>query len=405
MSLSVEHPAAARSGARLRVAFLADTYFGGGGEKQALMMARALAESPEVELTLISLTPQPRQVWDYVNRYSLRLITLRRRVELDPFALAGLFRLWLKLKPQVVDAWLARPALWAGLTLPPGIRLVFHQRNSGYRDEAELIPYPARQRLALLLIRPRISLMVANSPKGLRDWRKLAALSPRRSVYLPNYFEPPLMADPGVGEVARLRQDVGIAEGERVILAVGRLKLPEKGQHDLIRAFARLEPGRRGLRLLLVGDGPAKAELSRLAEELGVAGQVSLLGWRDDVEALLHLADLYVLPSRSEGFPNALLEALLHHRPIVATKVGAVEEILAGGQYGLLVPPGRPERLAEAIAQGLERKQELARMAEAGAASVQNRYAPGRVLRAFLSLHRELIRGRRDFSDWGWDKS
>ncbi|GEM_PF-1864637 len=398
-------PSLSRSASRLRLAFLADTYFGGGGEKQALMTARALAEDPEVELTLISLTPQPSKVWDYVDRHQLKLITLRRRVELDPLTLAGLFRLWIRLRPQVVDAWLARPALWAALTLPPGARLICHLLNSGLKDEARRIPSPARQRLSLRLIRPRLDLVAVNNPKGLSNWRSLAGISPARSVYLPNYFEPSPLTQPGAGELAALREELKLEEEEVVVLAVGRLLLPEKGQHDLIRAVAELIPTHPRLRLLIAGDGPHRGELEGLAEELGIAKWASFLGWREDVEPLYHLAHLVVLPSRTEGFPNALLEALLCRRPVVATDVGAVADILEGGRLGRLVPPGNPHELARAMAEVLSELSRWQERAAEGAEVLVRKYAPGRVLRAFLRLHRELCGGRRDFSQWRWEEA
>jgi glycosyltransferase involved in cell wall biosynthesis len=133
-----------------------------------------------------------------------------------------------------------------------------------------------------------------------------------------------------------------------LVVAVGRLS-PEKDFAALISAFADL-PGR----LVIIGEGPERPRLERLIARLGLAPRVELPGFRSDPETVVRRAALFVSASRHEGFGNAIVEALACGTPVVATDVPhGPRSILADGQFGLLVRPGDPQALAEAIRVGL----------------------------------------------------
>ena len=149
---------------------------------------------------------------------------------------------------------------------------------------------------------------------------------------------------------SRLAAELGFAEGTRLIGTVGRLNVV-KDQARLIHALARLQGVDAGL--VIVGDGPLRGELERCAQQAGVAGQVRFLGDRDDVHRLLPGFDLFVLPSLSEGYSIALLEAAASALPIVATAVGGNAEIVRHGVTGELVPPGDTDALAAAMSRVL----------------------------------------------------
>lgn len=138
-----------------------------------------------------------------------------------------------------------------------------------------------------------------------------------------------------------------------VILSVGRLNA-EKNYGDLLRAFARLRRNRRA-RLIILGDGSDRADLTRLANELGVAGDVSLPGFVSNPYGYMARADLLALSSNYEALPTVLIEALACGCPIVATDCpGGVREILDGGRWGRLVPVGDHEAMKRAMLQTLD---------------------------------------------------
>jgi glycosyltransferase involved in cell wall biosynthesis len=141
-----------------------------------------------------------------------------------------------------------------------------------------------------------------------------------------------------------------------VLINVGRLA-PQKDHETLLRAFALVRAGRPGLRLAVVGGGSenALARLQALAGELGVAQAVAFLGYQPNPLRYVARAQLFVLSSRFEGFPNVLLEALACGTPVVSTDCpSGPREILDEGAYGELVPVGDPATMAAAIGRTLE---------------------------------------------------
>jgi glycosyltransferase involved in cell wall biosynthesis/peptidoglycan/xylan/chitin deacetylase (PgdA/CDA1 family) len=138
------------------------------------------------------------------------------------------------------------------------------------------------------------------------------------------------------------------AEREATIGVVARLS-PEKGVDCLLDALALLAADGEGARLAIVGDGPDRSALEDRARAAGLSDRVDFLGFQPKVATLLPTMDVFALPSRSEGIPLALLEAMAASRPCIATRVGGVPEVIEDGVNGLLVPPEDPAALANAI--------------------------------------------------------
>jgi len=135
-----------------------------------------------------------------------------------------------------------------------------------------------------------------------------------------------------------------------VIGSVGWLT-PVKGHRVLLEAVALLRRTWPRLCVVIVGDGPLREELKRIASARGLAGAVRLLGTRADIPECLAGMDLYVQPSLNEGMGRALVEAMAAGRPVVASRVGGIPSLIEHRRTGLLVPPGDPDALAEAIAE------------------------------------------------------
>lgn len=144
------------------------------------------------------------------------------------------------------------------------------------------------------------------------------------------------------------RAEFGFEPGDKVIGACGRLT-EQKGMLHLVRALPELLKTHPAARLLIVGDGPQRADLSAEAAKSGVGDRVTLTGNRDDLPELMRAMDLFALPSLWEGQPLVLLEAMAAGVPIVATDVGGDAEVLGGEKYGTLVPPSDPATLAAAL--------------------------------------------------------
>jgi glycosyltransferase involved in cell wall biosynthesis len=163
------------------------------------------------------------------------------------------------------------------------------------------------------------------------------------------------------------------------IAVVGRLA-PEKGIDVLLRALADLD----GVRLTVAGDGPERARLDALADELGVADRVTWLGWvrHDELWAVLQQATVVAVPSRQDAFPRIAVEAAHLQRPVVASAVGGLRESVVDHATGLLVPPADPAALARALARVLGDPASARELGAAGRA-----HAAGFTLTATVEHH------------------
>lgn len=152
------------------------------------------------------------------------------------------------------------------------------------------------------------------------------------------------------GDKLRARVELGLAPHSTYLLFLGRLNLV-KGPDLAVEALSLIDEAN----LLLVGDGPLEAPLKQRAASLGLSDRVLFVGQcaHQEVPRYLAACDLLVLPSRSEGQPNAVLEALAAERPVVAAAVGGVPEIVGEGQQGMLFPPEEPTALAAAVQRAL----------------------------------------------------
>ncbi|GAB6166314.1 hypothetical protein JCM19992_23140 [Thermostilla marina] len=193
--------------------------------------------------------------------------------------------------------------------------------------------------------------------------------------------------DPAEYESVSSPPPLPIAEG-RIVLYVGRLD-HQKGVDILLRSAAAWLPQYRDVHLLLAGDGPDRARLESLARSLEIARQVCFLGFREDIPALLRAADVFVLPSRWEGMPNAVLEAMAAGLPIVATDVEGVRELL--GEAAPLVPPESPDALTTHITRFLDSPSSAQTIGEANRERASSLFSWNSVVDSYQALWADLL--------------
>ena len=184
------------------------------------------------------------------------------------------------------------------------------------------------------------------------DWiARREGIDRRRIVVVNNGVDTDRFRPPEPGERERLRGELGIAPERYVVVVVAKLR-PEKNHVMLLDAIERLGGRIPGLLLLVVGAGEEEARLRSRVETRRLEDAVRFLGLRTDVERLLRAADVSALPSHPvvETFPLTVLEAMASGLPVVATRVGSIEEMLTNGEEGLLTAPGDAAAFGEAIA-------------------------------------------------------
>lgn len=207
-----------------------------------------------------------------------------------------------------------------------------------------------------------------------------------------NMVEP--YAPPPQADLAALRAQFDIPTAARVLLAAGRLSA-EKGHAGLLDAFALLPNNPEGSgasRLIIVGDGPERPALERRSAQLRLVGRVIFTGHQESVAPFYALADMFVLPSHSEGSPNVLLEAMSAGLPIVTTNAGGAAELVLDGQSALVVPCRNPRAFSDAVARILEEPALAVRLGAAAQIASRN-YSPKNYAAALIAIYREVLAG------------
>jgi glycosyltransferase involved in cell wall biosynthesis len=193
------------------------------------------------------------------------------------------------------------------------------------------------------------------------------------------------LAEPCLESVQQLRRDLGLGD-QAVCLVLARLH-EEKGQYVLFESLEKLGSRAAAPVVLLVGEGPHRAGMQAEVRRRGLERVVRFLGHRGDIPQLIALSTVVVLPSLAESFPFALLETMSLGKAIVASTVGGIPELV--GDAGLLVRPGDPQSLAEAISQVLEDSALARSLGEAGRRRLTV-FSPERMMRAQEGIYSAL---------------
>lgn len=197
------------------------------------------------------------------------------------------------------------------------------------------------------------------------------------------------------------RSGFGVAADQAVLLALAAL-VRRKGLDVLLQALSALGAHDLHPQLWIAGDGPERGALEAQADALGVSSQVRFLARRNDVGDLLAACDVFVLPSRREGLGVAALEAMAARRPVVASAVGGLQEIVVEGRSGLLVPPDDAEALAAALARLLRDGELRHRLGAAGPERIREGFLAEQMVKSYVELYEKVLerwRARRPRAD------
>lgn len=285
---------------------------------------------------------------------------------------------------DLVHAHLPPAELYARLALlgSSGLPLIITKHN-----EERFCPLPGKRLLGrwvgrraarVIAISEAVKRYMAGDGLGL-DARKLHTI---------HYGIDAAGFDLGRAEAAALRKEWGIAADALVIGFVGRL-VPQKDLGTLLRGMAKFAQESPQARLVIVGTGTVEAEMRALAEELQIAGRIVWAGFRDDIRAVMSAFDIFALTSIFEGFGLVLLEAMSCRCAVVATRVGAIPEVL--GEAGLVIAPGSPEAVAAAFHR-LSDEITRTQLGEAGHARVLGEFTLEKMCQATDALYAQCVR-------------
>ncbi len=339
----------------------------GGQEKLLIEFARH-ADHRRFKLTFVSLGGRG-VVADDLESCGCAVVALGQPSGLKPSLIIRLARLFRELRPGVVHSHDNRSLLYAA----PAARLAGVPRRIHTRHGRSVGATPRQIRMVRL-----VSGLVHRFVCVSGDVEALSiaeGIRPSRLLTIRNGIDLERFAFTGPAP-------------DGPVVTVSRLS-PEKGVDNIVRAAAIAIRQNPELRIEVAGDGPCLPEVRQMIAELGLEGQVSLLGTVRDVPSLLARAGLFVLPSRSEGVSLTLLEAMARGLPVVATKVGGTPEVVVDGETGILVPPEDPQALAEAIIRVRGDHEAARRMGEVGRRRVERLFDIRRMVADYEALYRE----------------
>ncbi len=253
-------------------------------------------------------------------------------------------------------------------------------------------PDRVRRRFAYRSVGRFAGQMVAVSEDIRRFLHEKVGIASTRVRVIPNGV--PAHEQPAQERLLALRQSLELETDARVVICVGNL-YPVKGHKHLIDASSLVTPRFPRALFLVVGRGRLREELEGYARQRRVDGHFRFLGHRDDVQDLLALSDIFVLPSLSEGTPLALLEAMAAGLPPVASRVGGVGEVIEDGKTGLLVPPGDSQALAESIITLLQDDHQAKVMGEHARDLVAHRFSLDAMVQAYQEIYAILLHTRK----------
>ncbi|MER3408631.1 MAG: hypothetical protein C4306_00650 [Thermoleophilia bacterium] len=327
---------------------------GGGAERLAAMIAARL-DRKRFESTVCATRPVYEPHPDLAAS-GTRLLVLERRRKGDLAAWRPLLSLLRNERIDVLHAHMFGANVW-GTTFGRLARVpvvIAHEHMWSFQGE------PLRRLMDRHHIGRLATVVLAVSRDCRRKMIEIEGLDRDKVLYLPNGIPPLRPTSAG----RRVRAELGISEDDPVIGSIAVLRR-EKAIDLLLVASEELRRRFPRLRVLVAGDGPERPSLERLARDLGLEKVVTFLGYRDDVAEVLAALDVVVSTSSFEGSPLALLEAMAAARPIVATAVGGVPDLIEHGVHGLLVSPGDSHEVSEAVASLLEQPEWGRRMGEA----------------------------------------
>jgi len=338
----------------------------GGSERHLLTLLPALAERG-VEVRFLGLDDSSRAPDPFYEALSVPFVRVPAPRDIDP-------RLALRVrretrKADLVHTHLVHADVYGALGAQ---RLVSTKHNDD--------PFRAGAfRFVERALTRRASRVIAITEALARFQVERVGL-PAGKVEVIHYGQDELPAPWGSNPAADVQADT------RVLLAVCRLE-PQKGLDIAVRALPEIRARHPKAELVVLGEGAQRSELEQLASELHVP--VHLLGRVPDVAAWLTRADLLVHPARWEGFGLAVLEAMLASKPVVATKVSSIPEIVADGETGLLVAPDDPSALAAAVIHVLDNPGSYG---EQGRSRAKSQFSAGRMTDRTLALYETALR-------------
>ncbi len=368
-------------GSRVRVLYLSHEFNVGGAEEMVLNLVRHLPGDRYEPIVCAIHAPGP--VGKEIEATGKPFRTLGRTPGVfHPLAVGTIYQYLRETQPDIVHTFLLTASLYgrfaaiaARVPIVIGTEVNIYQRKR--REHA----------FAERLLMAGTDAVVASAESVKEFYVKQVGADPDRVEVIYNAVDFGALATGAPRDLLRTR--LGLPSNALVAGVIARLT-EQKGHRFLIDALAQT-PGLDALHLLVIGDGPLRAELQKQAATLGIADRVSFLGSRRDLGDLLSTMDIFVLPSLWEGLPLSLVLAMGAGLPVVGTAVAGVPEVVQHGSTGSIVPPGDANALGRALLALIESPGERLRLGAAAREYVLPRFGIDQYVKSVSALYERLL--------------
>ncbi|MCJ7563274.1 MAG: glycosyltransferase family 4 protein [Candidatus Aminicenantes bacterium] len=301
----------------------------------------------------------------------IKLVTipfLVRRINpaYDVWALICLFWLLIKEKPTIVHTHTSKAGFLGRLAAKLArVPIIIHTPH-GHVFFGYFGPLKTQMFILLEKYAARITDRIVALTKGEKEDYQFYKIAPEDKIVVINSgVELEKIKDLSLEERQNLKRQLGIPERSFVVGTAGRLE-PVKGPEYLMEAAKDILSNYPQTYFVFAGDGPLRQRLERKAYELGINTNMRFLGWRNDVTRVISIYDIFVFPSLNEGMGRVLVEAMALGKPVVASKVGGIPDLVTHGKTGFLVPPKDPGQMARYIQVLIEDEGKRKRLGQAG---------------------------------------
>jgi len=375
-----------RPSRRLRILQVVDGFRMGGAENKLVELIAHL-DKQKFEILVANVGPTGALEKNF-NQLGVEIFRFPRRFGFDPLPVCRLVRLMRQRRIDIVQTTL----LWADLIGPLAARLagapvilswetVSHDGNPFHNNFQRRAGYEWSMR--------RVDAIIPVSEEIKRSLMRRRRIAEHK-IHVIHYGVDLEKFHPNGRDLALAkRREFGAPDEAVLIGIIGRLE-PPKGHRFFVEAFAEVVKRFPRARAIFVGEGSLRAELETSVRRLGLGEYIKFCGARHDVNEILNAIDLLVLPSVSEGLPNVLLEAMACRKPVMASDIGGIPEVVRDGENGYLVAPGDSAALQAALLKCLSEREKWASLAQRARATVEAEFSLERQVASFESVFMEL---------------
>ena len=361
----------------------------GGAENQVVTLAQALSDGRH-EIHVCCLHREGEQA-SVLRNMGINVFCLNMRQRFWPVAVFKLYRLIRRLKVQILHTHLYNAGIWGRMVaIFAGVPVIV-------TTEHGMASWKKRYHLLLeRVVNHYTNKIIAVSEDIRRRRVDFEGVNPKKIITISNMVDINLFNAPTSREQVRKR--LGINDSIILIGTVARLVVAKR--LDILLEAARIIcNGFPQARFLIIGDGPLREQLEFQAEQLDLhSDHVQFLGSREDIPELMSALDVFVLSSEREGLPVAMLEAMAASKPVVATRVGGIPEVIRDGHNGLLVPPRNVHRLSEAICALLKSSTLRETIGNNGYSTVKSDFSASAISRQIAALYTSLLEKKEEES-------